>query len=524
MPTTWTIAIDWNRGGTFTDTYDDVTSRTLDARWFLGTQKPYQDVADNSLLTLVLDNSDKRFSPDNASSPIAPNLLPFRPVQIQSNDGTDTRTHWIGWIENIRPAVNQFGKRVVEIQAQGPMQFFLAVESKLPLQQNQPTDVIIGKLIQEVVIPPAALDAWILGNTGSQLGVNTKLMDGTVFYSHDAGNVNLDMAGDNWVRQGGMADVAQDSFDVYRAIRDITAAERGRFFFGRDGKAVFWNRHHLLDMPASPVAVLNNSMSGMEYTYANTDQLKNEVVVECHPRTISADSNQIMWQLPDGNPIQIDANDKKDMFLRFQDEAGKRVGGQNITFSDLKYDENSATVAIALDPKANGVNVTFTNANDIPASINSFIIRGQKITDSGQMQARATDDSSIAKFGRRQLKLNLPSVSKFDDAQNIAKFETKRRGNPVGQVASVKLVSNAQSGVGVNIQQVQRTLGDFIQIQEAQSAHDGKYYIIGEMHRLYQDGNILETTWFVEPAPTQTYWKLGVVGRSELTTTTRLAY
>ena len=33
MSITWTIAIDWNRGGTFTDTYDDVSSSTIDARW-----------------------------------------------------------------------------------------------------------------------------------------------------------------------------------------------------------------------------------------------------------------------------------------------------------------------------------------------------------------------------------------------------------------------------------------------------------------------------------------------------------
>jgi len=522
MATIWTIAIDWNRNGSFTDTYDDVTSRAMDIRWFLGTQKPYQDVADNSLLTLVLDNSDKRFSPDNASSPIATNLLPFRPVRVQSNDRTTVRTHWIGWIENIRPAVNQYGKRLVEIQAQGPMQFFMAVESKLPLQQNQRTDVIIGKLVQEVVIPPAALDAWILGSDGSQLGVNTKLMDGTVFYSADAGKVNLDMAGDNWVRQGGMADVAQDSFDVYRAIRDVTAAERGRFFFGRDGKAVFWNRHHLLDIPATPAAVLNNSMSDMEYTYASSDQLKNEVIVECHPRTISADSNQILWQLPDGNVIRVDENDTNEMFLRYEDDAGKRVGGQNVTYSGLVFDQGSASVT--LDPKANGVNVVFTNTANIPAFITSFIIRGQKISDFGQMQGRATDDSSIAKYGRRQIKFNLPSVSKLEDAKNIANFEVKRRAAPVGQVATVKLLSKAQSGTGVNIQQVQRTLGDLVQLQEAQSAHDGKYYIIGEMHRLYQGGNLLETMWFVEPAPTQTYWKLGSSGRGELGVATRLAY
>lgn len=51
-PTTWTIAIDWDRSGSFDGANDDVTDEVVSARWFLGARKPYQDTPDDSMLTL----------------------------------------------------------------------------------------------------------------------------------------------------------------------------------------------------------------------------------------------------------------------------------------------------------------------------------------------------------------------------------------------------------------------------------------------------------------------------------------
>jgi hypothetical protein len=62
MPTTWTIAIDWDRNDSFDDAYDDVTDRVISAEWFLGSRKPYQHVADNSTPALILKTHDQRFS------------------------------------------------------------------------------------------------------------------------------------------------------------------------------------------------------------------------------------------------------------------------------------------------------------------------------------------------------------------------------------------------------------------------------------------------------------------------------
>lgn len=59
MPTTWTIAIDWDRNGNYTGTDDNITSYVMQANWFIGSRKPYMDMADNTLCTLIIKNDDK---------------------------------------------------------------------------------------------------------------------------------------------------------------------------------------------------------------------------------------------------------------------------------------------------------------------------------------------------------------------------------------------------------------------------------------------------------------------------------
>ena len=61
MTTTWTIAIDWDRDGSFDGQYDDVTNSAISADWFLGERTPYQDTADNSTLTSRAEQQRQTF-------------------------------------------------------------------------------------------------------------------------------------------------------------------------------------------------------------------------------------------------------------------------------------------------------------------------------------------------------------------------------------------------------------------------------------------------------------------------------
>src|SRR5579871_5148 len=501
MTTTWTIAIDWNRNGSYTDTNDDVTSFVISANWTLGMQQAYQDCADNSVLKLVLNNSDKRFSPENGSSPLAGNLLPFRPVRIQSNDGTTIRTHWVGWIDSIQPSVGMYKERLVTIVASGPLQLLKATETQLGLQQNQSTDQIIAQLIKEVVFPPALSKAWVLERVGnSELDQTTVLADITLYSNLDTGNLVLAVAADNWVNDGGPSNIPKNTFDVSQAIQDITGAEHGKFLFDRTGLALFWNRYHLLQGENS-VATFSDTMHDLTYTFAGIDQIKNEIIVVCHPRTVSTSTTDVLWQLPSNTVIRVEPGQTRTVYIKYEDAtSAKRIGANNVSVTNLAFDPSiGGTATASVTPDANGANLTFVNSGTTPAVVTQCTVQGSKITDLGEMEVRSFDETSIVNFGRRTLRINLPSIDNINDAQYIADFERIRRSQAIGMVTSITLLSSGQQPSTLQAQQLARTLGDHITITETQTGHTADYYIIGEAHELTNSTLLWKTTWFLEP-------------------------
>ncbi len=521
MSTSWTIAIDWDRNGDFSGEHDDITQRVLLAEWFVGMQRPYQLTADGSTLVMRLNNTDRRFSPENSSSPLTGKLMPLRPVKIESNDGTTTLTHWSGWIATIVPVGGKYGNREVDIIAHGAMQFLKATETKIELQENQRSDQIIDALIQEVIFPPALSDSWVLGDPDySTLGQTTKLADLTTYSDFEEGVLTVRTAGDNWVRQGGYSDQEKDTFDVYRGIRDITAAERGKFYFDRDGKAVFWNRHHILDKDAID-ASFDDAMTDMKYTFASLDQTKNEIIVTCHPRSVAAGPTTL-WELKDA-VIRVAPGARREVYVKYKDEKDKRIGGKEVTVEDVKFLQGRCRVEV--EAKANGANLVFKNESETrEAVVEKCVVKGRKIVDEGQMDARAIDQESITFYGRRTMNINLPSIDDLDQAQHIADFERYRRKTPFGLAQMITLQSHAENGGGRHADQLGLTIGSLIELRETQTAHDGTYFIIGEAHELARGGKHWTTTWYLEPRVETRHWKMGDASRGHLDRETYLAY
>ena len=143
MTIRWTIGIDWDRDGKYTDE----TTRVLSASWSLGFQQAFADVGNDAKLSLLMRNEDKRFSPENSAGSLYGKLAPLRPVKIESHDGTTTRRHFSGWVQSIHPAANRKGERIAMIQVSGAMQFLKTTETKIELQENQRSDAIIRALV-----------------------------------------------------------------------------------------------------------------------------------------------------------------------------------------------------------------------------------------------------------------------------------------------------------------------------------------------------------------------------------------
>ena len=517
MTTRWTIGIDWDRDGNYTDE----TARVLSAKWMLGFQQAYMDVGNDAQLRLILRNDDRRFTPENSAGPLSGKLAPLRPVKVESHDGTTTRRHFSGWVQSIHPAANENGERTATIRVAGAMQFLKATETKIELQENQRSDQIIDALIQEVIFPPALADAWVLGDPDySKLGESTYLANLEAYSNYEEGVLTLNLAGDNWVRQGGYSDQEKDTFDVYRGIRDITAAERGKFFFDREGKAVFWNRHHILDDDVVD-ASFNDAMTDMKYTFASLEQTKNEIIVTCHPRSVGA-APTTLWELKDA-VIRVAPGETREVYVKYKDEKDKRIGGKDVTVEDVEYLQGGCTVAV--EAKANGANLVFKNESErTEAIVEKCVVKGRKIVDEGQMDARATDQTSITYFGRRTMNINLPSIDDLDQAQYIADFERNRRKTPFGLAQMITLQSHAENGGARHADQLGLTIGSLIRLQETQTDHDGVYIIIGEAHELANGGVRWTTSWYLEPQVETLPWKLGHAVRGKLDTGAYLAY
>jgi hypothetical protein len=298
----------------------------------------------------------------------------------------------------------------------------------------------------------------------------------------------------------------------------VAAAERGRFFFDREGRAIFWNRLHLL-RGGAPAALFDDTMVDMAYVYAGLEQMKNEIIVTCHPRAISESDQDVLWEL-EGATIQVKKTEPRTLFIKYKDDNGNRVGGKDVTVAGLEFLQGQT--AVTVDAKATGAELTFTNTGKNLAVVKACQVKGRKIVDFDTQDAKAVDSASFVDYGRRTLRINLPVVDKLDLAEQIAQFERTRRSQPRGSVSTLKVISHGRKGGGHHQRQLALTLGDKVAIAEAQTAHGAEHYIIGESHKLTAGGALLETTWYLEPGPDRELWKLGVEGRSELGVSTLL--
>ena len=77
MTTRWTIGIDWDRDGSYTDE----TARVLSAKWMLGFQQAYMDVGNDAQLTPPhAQRGQALFAGKQCWQRCSGKLAPLRPV------------------------------------------------------------------------------------------------------------------------------------------------------------------------------------------------------------------------------------------------------------------------------------------------------------------------------------------------------------------------------------------------------------------------------------------------------------
>lgn len=503
--------VDWNRDNDFSDANEDITPYVMSARWGLGNKQPFQDVADESTLNLVLRNTDRRFSPEYSGSPLAGTILPQRGVLVQSTMGSLTTTHWRGWIDHLTPAMGQYsGPFTVMARCIGARQFLQAAEINLQLLENATADEVIAAIFGQVQFPPALDRAWLLGVPGaSELGVTTYLADDTTALDLEVGDSVFPYVGDNWDR----------ITNGWAGIKSAVSAERGKFFFTRGGVATFWNRSHL-QTTTTLDATVTNTMQGMDYAYG--DDVVNDARVNFYPRALSADNTATLWTMD--KAITIKPGQEKTIRARYTSAEGERVGGRNVQTptagaGTLAFSAGTATL-VTFTPEDRSATLVFRNGSTTAdAIISTLVIKGQKITSWNSEQTQVVNAASIAVYGRKTWTLDAKLLEDDVFARNVADYEVARRKDPRGRARSLTMTHNSDANV---LQMVKRTIGDRVAIEEAQTAHEAEYFIVGEEWTWGKKGKDYSVRWTLEPCPAYNAWLLGTAGRSELGETTYL--
>src|SRR5687768_18208103 len=112
-PATYTVAIDFDDDGDFTDPGENITADVLRLEWRLGMTAPYDSLAAPIAARITVRNQSRVYSPEHSSNDFSPG----RPLRIQSNDGTTTRTHFTGFITRVEPMSGDQGEKLAVIHA-----------------------------------------------------------------------------------------------------------------------------------------------------------------------------------------------------------------------------------------------------------------------------------------------------------------------------------------------------------------------------------------------------------------------
>lgn len=326
-----------------------------------------------------------------------------------------------------------------------------------------------------------------------------------------------------------------ESTTIYRELVKSSMSELGYLFVVGDrttGGVLTFDDRHARPKTTSSTASLNDSMVSMRATRERA-RIFNIVKITTHPRELDAAAS-ILFSLQ-SNP-QVLAGASQVIYGRYTDPAGRgfsRVGGASmvtpasttdfLAFSacDGTGTNLTANFLVAASYGGNSVRYAVTNNGGTNGYLTFLQARGIGIYDREPTVSELQDIPSQNSYGESLLGFDMPyqsSVLVGDDAANFLLSTNKDPATLIDEVVFVGNDSAAQMLAGLLVEP-----GDKVDITETVTGLSKSYFVNGCNIEVTKD-KVFQFTWKLVPAEVTAYWILGVVGFSELDTTTRLAY
>ncbi len=466
MAATFSVKIDWNGDGDFSDTGEDVSSRVITKRSPLVTRagrdqaralgKPTAGTGE-----LELNNASKDYSPDYASSPLFGNVLPGRDVLVQAVLSAVTYTIIRAKTDDfkVKPRKEDRSVKVSLIDGIGLLK---DVSLTTGLYRGIRTGTAIGYI----------LDA---------IGWSSSLRD------LDPGASVLPYW---WL----------DDTDAFEAMQDLIDSEGppSIFYIDQSGNFVFRDRHHRLLDSACLTSQSTWSGTGSEpiisedMDYNNAwKEIVNSVTFVVPLRTIQGELSDV-WS--SSSTITISSGETIVITAR----SSNPFVGALTPIAGTDYTLVSGTVSVVMN-RTDGQAVSISiSASGGPAIVQDLKLRAYAIESSASINVMVEDTVSIGKYGRRSGSgLESPKWVNAHDALAVAELVVGKRADRLPTITVTMQGSNDTK----LLQQLSRVFSDRITLVETETGINGDCFIEQISHQISEGSKLLTTQFGLEKAP-----------------------
>jgi hypothetical protein len=458
---------------------------------------------------VVCDNFNGDFSPENAAGTYYGWLQLGAVITVFEIYNGITYKHFKGKIDKIVPEDNP-KEQLAYILAVDGMDDLAGTEVDTPLRTNTEA----GELVEDVLLAAADGEAQAI----------------------DAGSDVLQIG---WFHK----------MNALEAINELEETEAGFFYIDIDGTRTFENRHHrLLGAHLTSQHDFEDSVVNVKYEYSKRD-LRNSVRVSGYKYTKEAASHLIwsVWAGGIGCPF-IESLGTLELWASM---AGP-IESFTTPVADTHWNANSAAdgtgtdltadVSLVVTQYGQSLKLVFTStaaqkAYLVPpisppggAPTDQTVLVYGYLYNEAEITVAKTDAASMALYGKRSYEVEAHFKANPNDVTAYANWLVLRYKDPKPTPVGVKLIARTLwPDDTIRIQCLIRKISDRITLKSTKLAFDKDFFIDKVIQDyLFQEGGVVhETTWYVSSAAGSAegaFWILGVVGFSELGSTTILGF
>lgn len=435
---------------------ENLSAYVMSARWRTGFVRPYQHLAGIGRCSIVLNNWDKRFSPEAGGSIWTSRTSTTSEIMLRVNE--DDTILWTGYVTEWSPQGGTGGEKRCMLEAEDGRRYLDEAEI-FPALATSDTPIT---LLQDVIdLVEANGVAKLTFGGGWSFGTDPQGLDFTGSIEAETVPYYFEQSPNESVRRGQIAT---------SLLEDILLGIQAKMWFARHGSLV-------VDGPAEDggavAATFNDTAISVDYQWGQN--IYNSVTVKAYPRTASGSTTKRLWRLRETMTIDAGATEYVRAYFT-KENTDERCGGNSIALSGMTFSGGSITGSIT-DTDAMSCEIEIVNAAAGSRNWTTGTVIGQELTIEDAISRTREDSTSIAANGRKKLDIDSRWVAKGKWAKRLAQYIVNRFKDARGEVVSIT------GNYGADSQFADCYIGRKVRVADTQLGHDENYIVIGEDHR-----------------------------------------